>query len=660
MIRVIPRAATVALLGALAGPACLFVLSAMNPAVVFGTDRALPPVATGFYAVERNGRETFVWTSGRAEVVLPDLDRRSRWACSIRFRGVRPESLPQPDLTVAVDGVPIAARRASPEFQDLEVVVPASNRRTGLALTFAVAPTFVPGRADPRILGVQVAELGCRPLDGGVPRPPSRALGAAALAAAAFGAVFGLAALSIGWAFLATLLLATLQAIPLTSGAAQFGPYVDTFVRLAVWVALPTFAALGCLELARGRRVSHAARFVLAFSGAALYLKLLGLLHPSKLVVDALFHAHRFDAVLAGNFYFTQLSTSATPFPYAIGLYLFAAPWSWLTSDHVSLLRIVVCASEVGVGALLYVLVARAWEDRLAGALAVVLANLVPVVYAIVGNANLTQAFGQSVALATMIAVTAGADRGGRAGYLLRVTLLATCGFICHVGVVVLLLATLVAVAALFRWAGGPELRAAARSVLIATMVALGLSVALYWGHFGPVYAAQFERARAMAASVLTPATAAPEGDQAPEARQEARTSPLRARIPIHQRVLDVFRQTLPNFGWPILVLALVGAWRLAREGPRDRLTLALAAWGVVAVGFLALSVLTPVDPRFQQDAWEFIGRVELATAPAVVILAGRGAAWAWRNGLWPRLAAAASIGAALLLAFRAWRGWLP
>ena len=122
----------------------------------------------------------------------------------------------------------------------------------------------------------------------------------------------------------------------------------------------------------------NTARFAVTFSAGALFLQLLALLHPAKPIVDALFHAHRFEDVLAGRLYFTQLSTSATPFPYAIGLYLFAAPWAFLTANHVALLRVVVSTFEVLAGGLLYTVVVKTWGNRLAAAIAVALFILVP------------------------------------------------------------------------------------------------------------------------------------------------------------------------------------------------------------------------------------------------------------------------------------------
>ena len=103
----------------------------------------------------------------------------------------------------------------------------------------------------------------------------------------------------------------------------------------------------------------------------ALWLKLIALLHPAKPVVDALFNAHRLDWVLAGKYYFTQPFIGGVEMPYAIGLYVFASLWTWITSDHTALIRGVTAASDVAAGALLYPIVLRAWGQRRTAVLAV-------------------------------------------------------------------------------------------------------------------------------------------------------------------------------------------------------------------------------------------------------------------------------------------------
>jgi hypothetical protein len=656
MIRSIPRGLAAALFGALAGPACLLLAYAISPEITFGADR-LASISAGFYPAERAGTSSFAWTSRRADLVLAGLDRRSPWSCAVRFRGARPDpAMPQPDLTVALDGVAVATSRATNEFQQMEVTVPVRPLGTGLILTLTSSTTFTPGASDRRPLGVQIEDLTCRPTGTAVVLPPRRAMASAALASAVFGAALGLTGITAGSAIGGTILLAAGQALPLASGAAPYGDYPTTMVWIAAWIALLTLTGLKLLEAGNGQALRNTARFVVLFSAGVLYLKLLGLSHPSKALVDALFHAHRLEAVLAGRFYFTQLSTSATPFPYAIGLYLFAAPWSWLTRDHVMLLRVVVCASEAIAGGLVYLMVVRTWGDRLVAAVAVALVNLVPVSYAVVGNANLTNAFGESAALVTIAAVTVLGLQADHRRQIMAVSLLATLALLSHVTTLTFLLATLVAIAVVFRWMGAPALRVAARSVLVAATIALVLSVLLYWGHFGGVYQAQLARVRTAPAVGVAPA-------QAPAAMAPASDSGRprlgRVTIPLTGRVVDALDQTVGNLGWPIVVLALAGAWRLLVRRARDRLSLVLAAWGMVGLAFVAASVVGASDVRYQQDAFEFIGRVEHATCPVAVILAAYGAIWAWRAGTVARLASSALLVAAVVAAVRVWAQWL-
>jgi len=64
------------------------------------------------------------------------------------------------------------------------------------------------------------------------------------------------------------------------------------------------------------------------------------------------------------------------------------------------------------------------------------------------------------------------------------------------------------------------------------------------------------------------------------------------------------------------------------------------------------------VDAPFQRYADEFFGRVLLATSPAVVILAARGASRGWRHGRPGRIASAVLLFCCLALGFRSWLSW--
>ncbi len=660
LIRSIPQAVAVALVGGLAGPALLVAAYGLHPGFALQLDRELPGVTSGFYPAEHSAEGSFVWTSRQAGITLADLDRRSEWSCSIRFRGARPDrAQPQPDVVIALDGVTVAVRTATNDFQDIEVTAPPRPLKPGLILTLASSTVFVPGDADRRELGVQVTRLGCRPAGAWTALPPRRALGSAAGAAAIFGAAFGLTGMTAGSAIGAAALIAAGQAYPLSMGAAPYEANRRTVLLLAFWIACLMVAGQRAAEAWMRGPFRNTARFVAAAAAGVLYLKLLALFHPSKALVDAVFQAHRFEWVLGGRFYFTQLSTSATPFPYAIGLYLAAAPWSLLTDNHVALLRIVVCASEAAAGALLYLMVVRTWGDRLAGAVAAALSWVLPVSFVVVGHANLTNAFGQSVGVAVVAAVTLFALRSRHYVSIALLIVLATLAFISHVTTLAVLLATLLVVAALFRFAGEAALRTPARMVLVVAVSAALLSVLVYWGHFGDVYLAQFERMRTGAAAGAT-AGAQPAAvvESAAGAAEEAPALGRRF-IPLGGRVADAVTQTAANIGWPILALALVGAWRLWTGGHRDRLALVVAAWAVTCAFFVAVSVLSSVEMRYQQDSWEFVGRVEHATAPAAAILAAHGAMWAWRAGTVLRWASAALLLGAVITGVRAWTAWL-
>jgi hypothetical protein len=653
----VTRALAFAALGGTVGAACLAAAYAARPGLVLDMDRDLPRLASGFHPVEHHLDETFAWTTGHAAVVLRGADRRSVWTCSVRVRGGRPPGFPQPAVELAVDGVTVTTIAATNEYQNAEVTAPARLRRPGLRFSVASAPTFVPGEADPRELGVQVDRLACRPAEGTLALPPGAALRAAALAGAIFGAALALIAGATSWGAIGGLLVLLVgQAVALSSGPAPYSDYLRGVPWIAFWVAGPLALGLAIVARWRARPVTGTARFVVALTAGALFLQLLALLHPSKALVDALFHAHRFDWVLAGRYLFTQPMPDGVQFPYAIGLYVFAAPWSAVTRDHVTLLRVVVLAAHAVAGALLYLLVVRAWGDRVTGALAVALFHLLPLPYVVIGNANLTYAFGQSAAFVTLAAATAWPLRPRNVGLWAAVFLLGTLAFLSHVGIFPLLLVTLVALAALYHWRGGPLLRPAARAVALAATLAAVTSVAVYYGRFGEAYETLDRvRLRAVAgvqraAPAESPAEAAPADERGLEV----------AGAPLHRRVAGAAALGVRAFGWPIVLLGMVGLGRLWAGGARDRLGLLLIAVGLTGVAFVAFALATPVEARFQRYTDEFIDRVHYSMAPLGVVLAARGGAWVWAGGsLLVRVGAAGLLLWAALVGVQAWLTWI-
>src|SRR4029079_2898370 len=144
----------------------------------------------------------------------------------------------------------------------------------------------------------------------------------------------------------------------LAAGAASvvargFGPFTDypsLVIRLRAGGAIALSVAVFVTDGGRRRPLRNTARFAAAFSAAALFLKLLVLLHPDMPVGDAMFHAHRFQEVLAGKLYFPSIAPGGYAFPYPPGLYVFASLFSGLVRRGAADMALVcsVCVSEDG------------------------------------------------------------------------------------------------------------------------------------------------------------------------------------------------------------------------------------------------------------------------------------------------------------------------
>ena len=258
---------------------------ARDPALVMEMDRGAAAV-TGLYDVERVGQETFAWTRRDATLALPGLDRRVRWSCTIRLRGGRVDVATLPEVFVSVDGVIAATRLTTNEYQDVLVSLPARPASSGATVTLTSSNTFQPGPSDSRSLGVMVDRWACAPVDSAVVRPPRQALVAAAAGGAAFGVAIGLVGVGTPALLAIVAAIGIGQAIPVAWQLGMFTPYVGRVPWLAFWIAAVLAASVRAVEWCTGRPVHTAARFVGIFTAAALYLKLLALLHPSKSLID--------------------------------------------------------------------------------------------------------------------------------------------------------------------------------------------------------------------------------------------------------------------------------------------------------------------------------------------------------------------------------------
>jgi hypothetical protein len=205
----------------------------------------------------------------------------------------------------------------------------------------------------------------------------------------------------------------------------------------------------------------------------------------------------------------------------------------------------------------------------------------------------------------------------------------------------------LAVLAVMFWWLGGSTLRRSAAALAIALVLAVSFSVGVYYRHFGDVYV------NALRVRTGAPAATAADANSA----QPPKRGSAAVAAPFHVRTGRSLRLVAESIGWPILILAAVGAWRLAAQPGRDPLRLALAASAVTFVVFFAVGVMR-VGPEYERYSLEFVGRVAHATYPAAVIAAGWGAAWAWRAGGARRAAALALFALAIAGGITEWIQW--
>ena len=251
--------------------------------------------------------------------------------------------------------------------------------------------------------------------------PPRSALTGVALASAALGAAVALLGVTPASAVGTAILLSAALAALVARGFGPYTDYADVVARTTIWTGAVTALLAAGVRRLRGEPFRNTAKFAIAFTAAAFLLELLVLLHPNMPIGDALFHAHRFQDVLGGRYYFTSIAPGNYQFPYAPGLYVFAIPFAGLVrrgAADMTLLRTIVCAADALAGLLLYGMAVRVRGDRLAGALAVGLYHLIPLGFGVVVVGNLTNAFAQSISVAALalMAVAGRAPRTPRGG----------------------------------------------------------------------------------------------------------------------------------------------------------------------------------------------------------------------------------------------------
>lgn len=322
------------------------------------------------------GGYSFQWTRASSTLLLPGFD--GRWEAEIRFRQ-RPEDPPTAvafrahNLDLTVNPAPGMHRYRIPldSVDSLQIESAVSKKpgsetgELGIAVDTVVltrkqaAPTLHP--LVWLFAGLLTLALGWVRATAKLPRRDA-------------GLLFGgsaLTALLVAAAYTPYfLLLVPIVSIVLTCTVPITLGLNWLLVRHAAWLSGVPVAVFTCL----------------------IVIKLAGTLFPAYLPTDTLFHANRFTATMAGNFYTTAFGQGQT-YPYPPGTYLLVAPLSLVFGDLRWLLpvcSIVIDASSVFVLAFML----RSYGERVVG-WACLLYAVMPVAVLVHWQGGFTQSVGQ-------------------------------------------------------------------------------------------------------------------------------------------------------------------------------------------------------------------------------------------------------------------------
>jgi hypothetical protein len=580
---------------------------------------------SGFYPAELDTGRSFSWMGGAGRLRLARLDRSV--AIKLSF-WIQPAVATRPvELKAAVDGLSVPPITLVPGPQRVDIDLPAA--RAGRAtVDLSVSETMVPGAADRRTLGLRVDGVALEAAEGRI-RIPWDSLRSATIAGFGLGIALALTLGVRPLAFALGLGAGGWLGFLVAFDVAFLGAYPD---RLAV-VGLCT-AAFGALCAASMRGGADERWGLRAASGVLVVLtacKLALFLHPMAAVGDSIFHVHRAQVVQRGEYFFTSITPRPFfEFPYPPGLYVFVGPlWDALHGDmeHVWLLRSAVLGAEAALAIALYAVVFANWRNRMEACAAGALTLLLPVGFYTICTSNLTNSFGQSM-FGIGLAMLLCAHVTPRRGWILIASGAAfTCaGFLSHFSTFSVGVPLMLACAASVWLGGRGSPRRTAIALTAALFVAATVSVAVYYSHFVPVYKQTMER-------VLS---------------REGPAAERSMVAPASLKATRIITTAWMEFGAVALLAAATGGLLLMRARANDPLTLALAGWAAVVLGFWLLAILTAIEMR-----------ASLAAQPLVAILAGLAIARAAQDGRWGRVAAGAAIASIMLRAVSDWTGCL-
>ncbi len=586
-------------------------------------------MTTGFSPPERDptSGDSFSWSGGRASLAVPRLDRATPYRFALVVQAGRPGPQPVfPTVTVRVDGVRVLDTVVGNDRTTVTVDVPPSTH-DALRIDLEVNPTFVPSAQDQRQLGVVVRRVSLTPADGTRFPLPTRSLLETALGAALLSTILALFAVPAWVRAAGALAIGAAATFFFWFDLAMLGPWPSRLVwtaAVALGIGLVLRAAVGRWGSAR---TDAALQTAIALLLVGTGIKWWWFVHPQINVGDALFHVHRAEWVWNGRYFFTSITPRPFfEFPYAIGFYIAAWPFSPLAStpaERILLLRSLALWADTAAGLAVLLLARRFWPRGVALPIAALVYVTCRLSTQVLFAANLTNLFAQAlftIAVAVLVLWSPGRGWVARAG---AGTVALAGSFLSHFSTLMVGVPTMSALAAGPWTKGTREQKRHATWMLLVLVASLGVAYAVYYSHFHDVYAATFARVAAREGEAATRSIAAPPGVKA--ARLSA--------------------ETVRNFGWPLLLTAVAGLALLRRAARDDTLTRVVYAWSLAWLLLTGLGVLTAVELR-----------ANLSFQPVVVLLATCTLAlWAERGVVGKWLA----IAAGLVIASDGIREWI-
>jgi hypothetical protein len=567
---------------------------------------------------EDPAHQQYRWTTPHTLLYLQGVGGGA-YRVAFDLTGSRPAGFPPPQVRISAGGQTLAALQPGPARARYEVHVPASATPDGdLRVTVETTNPFSPP-GDKRQLGVVVygvqidpvgRDLALPPLDTWLPFTASAGLLALLLGLAGWGPGVVRAG-GIAWALaLAGFLLWDRLWITLIPG-------VLVQVLLIAGLLLLLLGPLWrLLYRAGGIRWPEAEqRGLLAIYGLAFVARMAGQLHPQIKIIDLLFHAHRFDDVLAGRLLFTIKSnewggheTFYLPTPY-----VFMLPLQWLLNDELLTIRLFTVALDTACVFLVYYLAKRAFGDGRAGLLAAGLLVTLPQAVLPFSWGITANLFGQFVGLAAIAIAVGCYERLTRPGPWLVLVGVLTAAMLSHPGNVQLTGALMGGAIVVWAWGSGIGRRGTgafalgSRKAWLALAAALVASVLIaYVGYYSHFVASQLQQLQEIRTERA--AKAATEGfSMITGGGVNDRTLGLIQRIARNRStwLLDgvagfaaeawAYFHTMPIV-WGALGLILAAP---GRNPARRRMLWAAAVWAAVVVLYAAVGLLANLYVRY-------------------------------------------------------------